>query len=160
MALHSSLLPARIPNKDGSYTFHYVERTTTSDIKYVMLHEADRQYILHWFSRVLADVSERLISHANTRQIQMFINADSYFPKSSIKGTPNSALTFIAGTVSNSYRRNNVDFSKKQLKFISGLFALFADLYGKNKFFDEKDLGYHKNIPHEPPKKIKFKQSN
>ena len=142
--------------KDNTLTVWY-EVKPNNEKKHLRMHDEDINYIHHWLSRFVMDVSAK--QFINPRLHEGMSRSDSDMPRSSYeKQDYNSMLSYASGIVGNRLRNPSEDYTKKQLQYITKLFNIICNAY--DTVFNRKDLGYDivTGVLNDKPYMIKFKE--
>ena len=141
--------------KDNTLTVWY-EVKANNEKKHVTMHDEDIDYIHHWLSRFVMDVSAKQI--INPGLYTDVTNRTNKMPRSGYKDEHNSIVSYASGIVGNRLRNPSEDYTKKQLPYIDKLFTMICVAY--DTVFDNKDLGYNlvTKAYNEKPMKLFFKE--
>lgn len=146
-----------------------ITKSDNTASNYVYTHQADKDYIIHWFNRFSAEVEQ--IKVAEPDAVNYF---DAINPKLPVSGIfhhknsekvkiGNSINSYIGGCRSN-YYRSNIDFTKKQLNEIVYIFNNYIQpAFEKTMIIQGIEVfktgwDHTNNCDYEPPLPIKFKQ--
>jgi hypothetical protein len=142
--------------KDNTLTVWY-EVKPNNEKKHLRMHDEDINYIHHWLSRFVMDVSQKQYIYPELYEVAT--HSDKDMPRSSYeKKEYNSMLSYASGIVGNRLRNPSEDYTKKQLRYITKLFNIICNAY--DTVFTRKDLGYDivSGVLNDKPYKIKFKE--
>ena len=120
------------------------------------MHDHEIQYIHHWLSRFVMDVSQK--QFIDPSLYTMCTTPSKEMPPSKYAGSYNSVLSYASGLVGNRMRNPSEDYTKKQLRYIVKMFDIICTAYDYS--FNKQDLGYdlHTKQYNEKPLKVKFKE--
>lgn len=152
--IHSSIIPEAI-ERAGTLTIHY-EVKPNNEKKHLRMHEQEIQYIHHWLSRFVMDVSQK--QFIDPQLYTMCTTPSKEMPKSAYAGSYNSVLSYASGIVGNRLRNTSEDYTKKQLRYITKLMDIVGTAYDYS--FNKQDLGYNIDSReyNDKPMRIKFKE--
>ena len=133
----------------------YYRRKADNKVKYVYMHQEDREYILYWFSRLVADFNAKKITNPELFTDSWVDRSNDNLPLSGYSKKRNSVMSFTAGVLSNKFRNPAEDFAYNQIKYIKYIFTFIDYIYNDQKVFE---LGYNVNTnqDNQSPKKLSF----
>ena len=135
----------------------WYEVKANNEKKHLTMHDEDIEYIHHWLSRFVMDISQKQFIHPELYNIAT--TSDKEMPKSSYENKHhNSMLSYASGIVGNRLRNPSEDYTKKQLIYITRLFNIICNAY--DSVFTKQDLGYDivTKAYNDKPLRIKFKE--
>tara|TARA_R110002153_G_scaffold3020_1_gene14322 strand:+ start:1507 stop:1980 length:474 start_codon:yes stop_codon:yes gene_type:complete len=142
---------------DNTLTVWY-EVKPNNEKKHLRMHDEDINYIHHWLSRFVMDVSAKQIINPSLYMDATCSTND--MPRAGYEGKDyNSIVSYASGIVGNRLRNPSEDYTKKQLQYISKLFNMICFAYS-GAVFNDKDLGYNlvTKAYNDKPMKLKFKE--
>jgi len=152
--IHSSIIPTATV-KGNTVTVWY-EVKPNNEKKHLRMHQEDIEYIHHWLSRFVMDVSQK--QFLDKSLYSMCTTPSKEMPKSTYAGSYNSVLSYASGVVGNRLRNPSEDYTKKQLRYISKMFDIITTAYDYT--FTKQDLGYDLESKqyNDKPLRLRFKE--
>ena len=152
--IHHTIIPESTVR--GNTLTVWYEVKPNNKKKHLVMHEDDIDYIMHWLSRFVMDVSQK--QFIDKALYNLCVTPNKEMPPSKYAGSYNSVLSYASGLVGNRLRNTSEDFTKKQLRYIKKLFEIICVAYDYS--FSKQDLGYDLNSKqyNQKPMQIAFKE--